>query len=200
MKFRFWVLLAAIVLICGASFAQESHTFEVTGDYSYFRFNPNYSGTFDSHSLNGGGGDITVALTSMFGIKGDFQGYQSYKECLVGSGGSSCFNANLFTYMGGPVVKFHTSRFEPYAELLVGGAHSNFYAGACNLVACASTNPSNNAFALAFGGGIDIPLSEHVAFKLVNGDFVLTRFGNNFTNGHQNQSNFRFQTGIQFRF
>jgi opacity protein-like surface antigen len=200
MKSRFGVLFAALLLVCGVSFAQESHTVEVTGDYSYFRFYPNASGTFDSHSLNGGGGDITLYLTKMFGIKGDFQGYQSYSECLVGSGGSACFRANLFTYMGGPVVKFHISRFEPYAEVLLGGAHSNFYTGACILVACASTNPSNNAFALAFGGGIDIPLSEHVAFKLVNGDYLLTHFGDEFSNGHQSQRNFRVQTGIQFRF
>jgi len=31
-------------------------------------------------------------------------------------------------------------------------------------------------------------------------DYVLTRFGNGFTSGNQNQSNFRYQAGIQFRF
>ena len=31
-------------------------------------------------------------------------------------------------------------------------------------------------------------------------DYVLTRFGNGFTKGNQNQSNFRYQAGIVFRF
>jgi hypothetical protein len=29
---------------------------------------------------------------------------------------------------------------------------------------------------------------------------VLTRFGNNFTGGNNGQNNFRFQSGVQFRF
>ena len=50
------------------------------------------------------------------------------------------------------------------------------------------------------GGGLDIPLSHSIAFRPVQVDYVLTRFGNGFTAGNQNQSNFRYQAGIQFRF
>ncbi len=31
-------------------------------------------------------------------------------------------------------------------------------------------------------------------------DYLLTRFGNAFTNGNNNQSNLRYQAGVQFRF
>lgn len=85
-------------------------------------------------------------------------------------------------------------------QCALGGAHSNVYANACNKDTglCGSRSASNNAFALAIGGGIDIAVSQHLGIRLVDADYALTRFGNNFTGG--NRSNFRFQTGVQFRF
>ena len=58
----------------------------------------------------------------------------------------------------------------------------------------------NNAFALAIGGGIGIAVSEHFGIRLVDADYELTRFENSSTGGNNSQSNFRFQTGVQFRF
>ena len=67
MKVRFIVAFAVALLLGGVAIAQEDHKFEVTGDYSYFRFNPGLSRYFNSHSLNGGGGDVTYFITSMIG-------------------------------------------------------------------------------------------------------------------------------------
>jgi opacity protein-like surface antigen len=53
---------------------------------------------------------------------------------------------------------------------------------------------------LAIGGGVDIVVSSKIAIRLVDADYELTRFGNNFTGGNNSQSNFRFQTGVQFRY
>ena len=47
------------------------------------------------------------------------------------------------------------------------------------------------------GGGIDIPLIKKY-IRPVEFDYLLTRFGNAFTAGNNNQSNFRYQAGIQF--
>jgi hypothetical protein len=46
----------------------------------------------------------------------------------------------------------------------------------------------------------DTALSSKFEIRLVDADYELTRFGNNFTGGNNSQSNFRFQTGVQFRF
>ena len=43
MKVRFIVAIAVALLLGGVAIAQEDHKFEVTGDYSYFRFNPGLS-------------------------------------------------------------------------------------------------------------------------------------------------------------
>jgi hypothetical protein len=59
MKIRSVVVLGVIMLFGKAAFAQDSPKAEITGYYSYFRFNPENSGTLSSHSLNGGGADVT---------------------------------------------------------------------------------------------------------------------------------------------
>ena len=88
-------------------------------------------------------------------------------------------------------------------EVLGGGAHSNVYGNllkACQAACVTSASPSNNAFDFIIGGGFDIPLSKSIAIRPAQFDFVLTRFGNNFTHGNTNQSNFRHNAGIVFRF
>jgi len=195
-----WPLLVSLIL-GSVAYAQDTPKAEVTGYYSYFRFNPENSGTLSSHSLNGGGGDISYYLTPMFGIKAEFAGYQSNKVTFANGSILASASANLFTYNVGPIIKARSGRFEPFAEALFGGAHSSFYGNLCKAFSgCAVNNPSNNAFDFVIGGGVDIPLSHSIAFRPVEADYVLTRFGNGFTSGNQNQSNFRYQAGIQFRF
>jgi len=200
MKVRSALVLCLALLNASIAFAQAPKA-EITAYYSYFRFNPENSGTLSSHSLNGGGGDVTFFLTHMIGIKAEFGGYQSTTVKFENAFSSATASANLFTYNVGPVVKFRSGHFEPFAEALFGGAHSNFYGNLCKqLATCVVNNPSNNAFDFVLGGGIDIPLSHSIAFRPVQADYVLTRFGNGFTKGNQNQSNFRYQAGIQVRF
>jgi opacity protein-like surface antigen len=202
MKRMVWMFVVS--LLCGGfAYAQDDHKIEVTGDYSYFRFNPGLSRYFNSHSLNGGGGQFTFFIKPNIGLAGDLQGYGSYTECTKpGAVIQGCASGNLFTYMFGPQVKARMGKLEPFGEVLVGGAHSNFYANACNKITgiCGSRSPSNNAFSFAVGGGVDFVATEKITIRIVDADYVLTRFGNNFTGGNNSQSNFRFQTGVQFRF
>ena len=88
-------------------------------------------------------------------------------------------------------------------EALFGGAHTNLCGNIynnCPGCTVISKSPSNNAFDFLISGGIDIPLGEHFAIRPAQFDYLLTRFGNDFTAGNNNQSNFRFQAGVQFRF
>jgi len=72
---RFTWLLAVSSILGGAAYAQDHPKVEVTGYYSYFRFNPENSGTLSSHSLNGGGGEVSLYFSRMIGIKAEFAGY-----------------------------------------------------------------------------------------------------------------------------
>ncbi len=112
---------------------------------------------------------------------------------------------NLFTYNVGPIAKIRLRHFEPFVEALFGGAHSNFYGNLyknCGPAGCivASKSPSNNAFDFIIGGGIDIPINERFSIRPVEFDYLLTRFGNSFTGGNNNQSNFRYQAGVVNKF
>jgi opacity protein-like surface antigen len=204
MKFRFFLAFAIALILSSVAMAQDNPKGEITGDYSYFRFNPGLPSLWNSQNLNGGGAQATLYLNKWFGVAADLQGYGSYTQCAKPGnsfGVTGCAQANLFTYMFGPQIKYRAGKMEPFAEVLLGGAHSNLYANACTkLGLCGSKSPSNNAFALAIGGGLDIAVSPKFAIRLVDADYELTRFGNNFTGGNNSQSNFRFQTGVQFRF
>lgn len=218
MKMRYVFVAGAvgIVLLFGTvAFAQDYAKVEVHANYSYMRFNPQNSNIVSSFSLNGGGGGVSVYLNHWLGIQGDFQGYASTTQnfnfpatpnspCPAGC--TARGSGDLFTYNVGPILKYRAHRWEPFVEAMFGGAHSNTYSNlfhniCVNPGTCTTTlTPSNNAFDFIIGGGIDIALSKSIAIRPAQVDFVLTRFGNDFTRGNNNQSNLRYNGGIVFRF
>jgi hypothetical protein len=204
-----WTLIATVALLSASAWSQEFPGSELTFDYTYARFAPNAAGT-QGHSLNGGGGTIVFNLTHAIGIAMDLQGYGSNTSNFIilpsanfPTGGIASVQGNLFTYMFGPQVKLRTHGLQPFVHVLLGGAHSNVYGNAfrniCQPVlgACAfSKAPSGNAFAMAFGGGIDIPIGHTVSIRPVAVDYLFTDFTNQFNNAHQNT--FRYSGGITF--
>jgi len=200
------------MLFGSAAFAQDYPRVEVPVGYSFMRFNPENSDIVSGFSLNGGGGGVTVYVNHFLGIAAEFNGYGSLSKTFVfpATANSPCptgcnvqADGNLFTYNVGPVFKYRAEHFEPFVETLFGGAHSNTYQNlqkACAGTCITTNNPSNNAFDFVMGGGIDIPVTKNFAIRPAQFDFVLTRFGNSFTKGNQNQSNFRYTGGIVFRF
>lgn len=206
--------LAAVLLWAGISFAQEGPKIEVSVDYSYVRANPQNNNIIPQFSLNGGGGGFAFYFNKYIGILGELEGYGSYTHNFKIPAGPYCSNegapcpvsaqGNLFTYNVGPIFKYRTEHVEPFVETLFGGAHSNFYGNlykACTPICTTlSTSPSNNAFDFIIGGGLDIPVGEHIAIRPAEVNYLLTRFGNAFTKGNNNQSNFRYQAGVTFRF
>jgi hypothetical protein len=205
-------VVGSILLLATAAAAQDYSKVEIPLTYSYMRFNPEDSHIVSSFSLNGGGGGVAYYLNHALGIQAEFNGYGSLTKTFVfpATANSPCpigctvtAAGNLFTYNVGPILKYRTSHFEPFVETLFGGAHSNTYQNlqkACQAVCTTTNNPSNNAFDFILGGGIDVPLNRSIAIRPAQFDFVLTRFGSGFTAGNQNQSNFRYQAGIIFRF
>ena len=215
MKLRHSIMLGVVLLFGTAAFAQDYAKVEVPMQYSFMRFNPENSNIVSGFSLNGGGGGVTVYVNHWLGIAGEFNGYQSLTRTFVfpASATSPCpagctakASGDLFTYNVGPVLKYRAEHWEPFVETLFGGAHSNAYQSLFHNVCvspgvCTATNnPSNNAWDFVIGGGIDIPLSKSIAIRPAQFDFVLTRFGNAFTAGNNNQSNFRYNGGIVIRF
>ena len=216
MRLRSLFVLGSVLLFGTAAFPQDYAKVEVPLNYSYMRFNPENSNIVSGLSLNGGGGGMTVYINHWLGIEGEFQGYATAgsrtftfpptanSPCPAGCTAKA--SGDLFTYNVGPILKYRSEHFEPFVETLFGGAHSNTYQNlqhnlCVNPGTClSSATPNNNAFDFIIGGGFDIPLSKSIAIRPAQFDFLLTRFGNGFTKGNNNQSNFRYNGGIVFRF
>lgn len=212
MKIKGVAIVGALLLSAASAFAQDYSKVEIPVGYSYMRFRPENSDIVSAFSLNGGGGGVAYYFNHLIGVEMDLEGYGSLtKTFSLPTGNSLCpagcsvnSNGNLFTYNFGPIFKpYRASHFEPFAEVLTGGAHSNTYSNwlaACSSSCVTSHAPSNNAWDFVIGGGIDIPVSHSISIRPAQFDFVLTRFNNVFTTNHLNQSNFRYQAGLVFRF
>ena len=198
MKVTKLFMFCAVLLVALAAWSQDFPRAEVAADYSYARFYPVQT---RSLSLNGGGGAFVFNLNRYFGIKMDLQGYGSNTLTQTTSAGTLKVQGNLFTYMFGPQVKFRTQKLQPFAHVLFGAAHSNVYGNltkACAGSCTTSGAPAGDAFAMALGGGIDIPISKSFQFRPVEMDYMRTRFTNQFNNSAQ--SNFRYSAGVNFTF
>jgi hypothetical protein len=199
--------LIGLVLMAFGRSASAQHLGELSLDYSYMHYSP--VNNLSAINLNGGGGAAVLYFAGVFGLKAEFQGYASQNvnfsfppgslRCPTGCLGTA--EANLLNGNVGPTVKIRIKAIQPFVEALIGGTHTDFYQNVHkNCIGCISAAPGDWALAVVIGGGLDIKLAHHWAIRPIEADYVLTRFINNFTTGHNNQNNFRYQAGLVFEF
>jgi hypothetical protein len=210
MKVRTVMLMGVALLMGKTAFAQEYPKWEESLDYTYARGNPANVGK--PFSLNGGGGALVYNFNGFIGIKVDLQGYGSATRAVnnfvvVNPGGvativnSASVQSNLFTYMAGPQLRVPAHTFRPFAEFLFGGALTHFHGNLVTAESATNVNTSNNAFAMAVGGGLDIKVNKTISIRPFQMDYLLTRFGNSLIpGGNHNQNNFRYSAGINLTF
>jgi hypothetical protein len=195
--------LATLLAISAA--AQEYPKVEVPIGFSFVNVHPNLS-PITSFNIFGGGGGFVYNFTPILGIKADFNGYtqgSGVKSQLTNAGYHVYGNVqgNVFTYMFGPQLKKHSGKFQPFGEALFGAAHSNAYGNIYDSIhGLTSGSSNNNAFAMEFGGGLDIPLTKNIQARPVEVDYLYTKFGVNGTNYTGTQNNFKYVAGINFTF
>jgi peptidoglycan-associated lipoprotein len=116
---------------------------------------------------------------------------------------------HLNNYLFGPTVTADFGRSSVFAHALFGEARSSLGAGVgVPVIGGISTGlTSAHAFAMAFGGGIDIGLTRHLAIRAVQVDYLRTQFSatDALTTGltsslGNRQNSFRYSTGVVFRF
>lgn len=200
------VLTFVLGLWLNASPFARAQKSEVAVDYSLLIYNPakNFAGT---RNLNGGGGSYTYNFMPFLGIRADFQGYTSTTLTFKVIANpptiplTRAFNtqANLFTYLFGPQVTIPAKRVRVFGDILFGSAHTNAYANLFQGAGITSLQANNNGFAMSFGGGLDLPVTNHFALRPGEFDYLLTRYEWQ-SIGINNQSNFRYNAGAVFRF
>jgi hypothetical protein len=195
-----WALLCAVMLLfAGIASAQDDSKVTVFGGYSYLRFNPGQG--VSGLNFNGGSGSIAYDVLPWVGVVADVGGYH-----WSGSGGS---DATAVSYLFGPKVSMHAGPVTPFVHALFGGVHGSGSNGTfCTVVDVrvhsqgttggSGCSASENAFATALGGGLDWNATPHIGVRLVQAEYVLTRFG--FGGPNYTQNNVRVSAGVTFRF
>jgi opacity protein-like surface antigen len=185
------IILGAMVTSGIAAYAQEATTplFETGLDYTFTRVNP--GGNLTSYTANGGSGFVEYNLNHVVGLVADLGGN------YIGNVNGFPIDNTTFTYLFGPRFNWRRSRLTLYVQTLVGGARfSNAYDPQ-------SPTPvlgvSENTFAAAIGGGVDFRLTDHLAIKPIQVDYLMTQLPSTFANVNEVQNNLRYSAGIVFR-
>lgn len=194
------VLAGMVLLMVGSALAQDDFPrVETAPAFMYIRTVPNKN--LPSLNCAGGGGTFAVNLTSVFGLAADLGGCRIFSNAY---GLGNTVKGNEFTFLFGPRITFRNrSPFRPFFEVNFGGARISLTcrSSATNCVnATAGATLSRTAFAMTAGGGFDIRLSKKFALRLVQAEYLYTRFGNDCpltvcTNSNH-QNSFRLKSGI----
>lgn len=151
--------------------------------YSYL--NASIGNGISRYNGNGGSGSIAFNLNRWLGVVADLGGYHT------GTINNVSLDLNQFTYLFGPRLNYRfgeNDRHTIFGQALFGGDRSSG--------SFAGISGSENTFALAIGGGFDAGLTDHIAWRVGQVEYLMTRFN---IPSYHTQSNFRFSTGILFR-
>jgi hypothetical protein len=178
-----------LVLLCLAAAAQGVPRVEAFAGYSLIRFDAGPQGP--KFTSNGGTGQLVYNLSDWLALVGDFGGYHNGRTEGVPVNNTMA-NAQL-----GPRFSFRKKkRVSPYLQTLLGAA---FTTGS-RQPSDDNLHISGSSFAMLLGGGVEIRLSRHIAFRPAEVDYFPTHLRNPVTNTAQIQDNLRYSTGLTFRF
>jgi opacity protein-like surface antigen len=196
MKLVFSLLL--IFSATASALAQESGKIEVFGGYSLLRADGSSGPT---ENLNGWNASVNYSLNKILGLKADFSGH--YGDTTLTNpftGASTKIDISDFTFLFGPQFSYRKNeKVVPFAHVLMGGFRGRtsgapFDIGAGGISVIVDPSSTDTAFGAAFGGGLDIKLTKGLAFRLVQADYLLSRFS------EETQNNLRIGTGLVIKF
>ena len=147
------VLLLMVVLFSALTVhAQQDSRADVSVGYSYLREGFSNGSNANGVSLSGAG-----YFNDWFGVAGDF-GVYHFSQAGVG--------VNTYTFLVGPRLSANRGKpLSPFVQVLVGGDR------------LAAAGGSAKGFAWSAGGGVDLKLSSHMAFR-PQFDYMGLRFSN----------------------
>ncbi|SNT38923.1 Outer membrane protein OmpA [Granulicella rosea] len=173
--------------------------------YSYLRAAPTYATGNRLVSLNGGSASLAYNYTRYFGLVTDFGGFADNQVDLTGPGvktpGIVNSRGDAFTFLFGPRFSYRGQhdRVVPFVQALAGGVH----ASEVTLTGCAAACtvlPAQSSFAMTAGGGLDLKLQKHLALRLFQAEYLMTRLADTGTGVSRMQNDMRLSTGLVFRF
>ena len=177
------ILFLLFVIPLAAAAQPDYPIVEAFGGYSYLRANP------EGFNLNGWNASVAGNITHWFGIEGDFSGHYGHPSDRFGT--IPGIDIDQYTVMGGPRLAYRAGSVTPFAHFLIGAVRASTRDVAYGSI-------SDWALATVVGGGVDINVSDSIAVRVAQADWLLTQFDTGY-HGDDRQNNFRFSAGIVFR-
>jgi hypothetical protein len=176
------VLIAVFLLSFSVMvMAQDAPAVEVFGGYSYIRSNPLPYMDADAVNLNGWDASITINGNKWAGFVADFGGnYGTMMRTSI----DSWADVKAYSLMFGPKVTLSRGKIVPFVQALFGVARSTYTE--------AGDVTTENDFAMAFGGGVDVNINKMIAVRPVQMEY----FGVKEALTGDFIKNFRYSTGI----
>jgi opacity protein-like surface antigen len=194
---KLFVLAVFLLVSAGIAAAQDFPKVETAPSFMYIRT------PVGGQSFNcaGGGGTIAINMTKAIGIAADLGGCKIFGNTL---GVGNTVSGNEFTFLFGPRFTFRSSSaFQPFFEVNFGGARVSLTckSTATNCInKTAGSTLSKSAFAMTAGGGFDIKMSNKFAIRLIQAEYLYSRFGNDcplvVCTQNNSQNSFRLKSGI----
>jgi outer membrane protein OmpA-like peptidoglycan-associated protein/opacity protein-like surface antigen len=175
---------------------------EIFVGYSYLQAVPKLADGNRLVWMNGGSASIAFNMNRYLGIVGDVGDYTNSEIRFQGASGAT-FNVNdadggVISYLFGPRLSFRHDRVTPFVQALFGGAH----ASEITLSNCAlncTLLPTQNTFAWTGGGGLDVRVHRHLAIRIIQAEYLMTRFQDYSTGMTASQNDMRLSAGLVFR-
>ncbi|MBZ5647118.1 MAG: porin family protein [Acidobacteriia bacterium] len=165
---RSTLVVTALILLCAATgFAQE-YKADLFGGYSYLRSDPGFS--LPAGNASGWEGAFTYNWNNWLALKADVSGHY-------------CCDQTMHNFLFGPQINLGHGKLKPYLHGLVGVSHGTSTGGF-----------SDTVLGFALGGGIDVKWTERLSVRIVQADYLGTRYAD------ATQNNFRLSAGLVYRF
>jgi opacity protein-like surface antigen len=162
-----WVVV--ILLACAvASGAQDTSKFDIFGGYSFVHSGPGLGLT--SGDANGWEASAAYNWNKWLALKADVDGHY-------------CCAQTMHNFLFGPQINLGHDKLRPYFHGLVGVSHGT-----------SSPGFSDTVLGFALGGGVDLKWTDRISLRLVQADYLGTRYGD------ATQNNFRLSAGLVFHF
>jgi len=167
------LLLLSLTIPC---LAQENPEWELFGGYSlqktgvreFFKSTPTlYTPRDRTAYLGGWDVSLTENVNRWFGGTLDISGHYKTRD-LLGSSNRERLHSVLY----GPRFFYRTHGFVPFAHILIGLAHAE------RTVLPPGPHQSDNAFAAALGGGLDVNLAKRAAVRVFQAEYFRTTLPN----------------------
>lgn len=189
--FGFVLIVAACITASHAAWGQAPVSSSPSGLDLAFTYNPMLANVTTSNQfwLQGGSAQVHDELWHGLGIAGNVIGLHT------GNMNNTGYGLNLIAYTAGLRYTWApaSQRLNYFGEALGGEAH-----GSNSIFPTGSQlNSSGNSLAMQVGGGINLPLSHHLAVRVVEADWLRTQLPNATTNV---QNNLRLGAGVLYRF